>query len=140
MEIDHPFKPRECLNRKPTLMILKGESMVGKTNLGFLLKNTPNSYYVSLDQLTLDENLPINRIKNFRNKLGYDFASKSINQFYDIVFKYKLVFIDYCFDFISNKQFDLYLFDSTYFNNEEFLNDFIKKFEDKYYIWVTTRP
>ena len=52
-------KNRKNYNKKPTLLIISGESMVGKTTLSFLLKEVKKSYYVSLDQLTLDVNLPI---------------------------------------------------------------------------------
>ena len=73
-------------------------------------------------------------------KLGYDFSYRSITSFCNDIFKNKTIFIDYCFKFILNKKKELFIFDGFYFTNEEFLNEFVKKFENKYHIWVTMRP
>lgn len=137
---EHILKPRNCSDKLPTLVIITGESMAGKTNLSFLLRGSAKSYYVSLDQITLDEKLPIKNINDMVNRLGYDFSSRSILKFYDEVFKNKTVFIDYCFDFILKRKESLFIFDGVYFTNDDFLNEFIKKFETNYYIWVATRP
>jgi hypothetical protein len=137
---EHKPKPRKSKDKKPTIMIVSGDSMVGKTTLSFLLKNVPKSFYVSLDQMTLDENLPIKNINDLVIKLGYDFSSRSIFTFRDEVFKNKKIFIDYCFNFISNQSEEFFIFDGVYFTNKDFFNEFIKKFENKYHIWVTTRP
>jgi hypothetical protein len=137
---EHILKPRKCSNKLPTLVIITGDTMVGKTNLSFLLRGSAKSYYVSLDQITLDEKLPIKNINDMVNRLGYDFSSRSILKFCDEVFKNKTVFIDYCFNFILKRNERLFIFDSVYFTNEDFLNEFIKKFENNYYIWVATRP
>ncbi len=137
---EHLVILRKCYDKKPTLMIIKGESMVGKTTLSSLLRGVPKSFYFSLDQVTLDKNLPIKEINDVVEKLGLDFSSRTIINFCNMVFKNKTIFIDYCFKFISNKTSQLFIFDGLYFTNDEFLNEFIKKFENKYYIWVVNRP
>jgi predicted AAA+ superfamily ATPase len=130
---------RKCYDKKPTLMIVTGNSMIGKTTLSFLLKSVPKSFYVSLDQMTLDENLPIKNINDLVIELGYKRSSGSIFRFQDEVFKNKKIFIDHCFKFILNQPAQFFIFDGVYFTNNDFLDEFIKKFGDKYYIWVTTR-
>ena len=138
---DHNIKPRGFNKPKmPTLMIVSGESMAGKTNLSFVLKNIPKSYYVSLDQITVDKNLPIKSINDMVTKTGYGTSLKTINHFMGIVNDNKIDFINYCYDFISIKKEDFFIFDGIYFTNEGFLDEFIKKFEDEYYIWITNRP
>jgi hypothetical protein len=136
---DHVPKPRKNYGKKPTLVIVTGKSMVGKTSLSVLLKTIPKSYYVSLDQITLDENLPIKNINDLVLEWGYDFSLRSINKFLNMIYDNKGIFINYCFEFILNKSEQFFIFDGVHFTNENFLNEFIKKFEDKYYIWITDR-
>jgi hypothetical protein len=137
---EHIPTPRKIYNKKPTLLIISGESMVGKTTLSFLLRDVKKSYYVSLDQLTLDVNLPIKSINDLVSKFGNDFSARSIFYFCEHVFRNKIIFIEYCFNLILNKKQELFIFDGVYFTNEEFLNEFIKKFEDTYHIWIVNRP
>jgi hypothetical protein len=138
---DHFIRPRGLYNPKiPTLMIVSGEPMDGKTSLSFVLKTIPKSYYVSLDQITVDKNLPIKSINDMVNKKGFKMSLRSINQFVDEVNNNKIDFINYCYNFIYKRNESFYIFDGIYFTNKDFLDEFIKKFENKYYIWITNRP
>jgi hypothetical protein len=137
---EHIPIPRKNYGKKPTLMILSGDSMIGKTNLSTLLKTIPKSFYVSLDQITLDDKLPIKNINHLVLKWGYDFSFRSINKFLDEVYNNQEIFINYCFEFVLNKTEQFFIFDGVHFTNENFLNEFIEKFEDKFHIWVISRP
>jgi len=108
--------------------------------LSFVLKTIPKSYYVSLDQITVDKNLPIKSINDMVNKKGFEMSLKSINHFVDEVNDNKIDFINYCYNFIYKRNESFFIFEGIYFTNKDFLDEFIKKFEDKYYIWVTNRP
>jgi hypothetical protein len=41
---------------------------------------------------------------------------------------------------VLNKTEQFFIFDGVHFTNENFLNEFIEKFEDKFHIWVISRP
>jgi hypothetical protein len=138
---DHGIRPRGFHRKKmPTLMIVSGEPMDGKTNLSFVLKSIPKSYYVSLDQITVDKNLPIKSINEMVDKKGLEMSLKSINHFVDEVNNNKIDFINYCYNFIYKRNESFFIFDGNYFTNKDFLDEFIKKFGDEYYIWITNRP
>ena len=75
-----------------------------------------------------------------KNKKGFKMSLRSINHFVDEVNNNKIDFINYCYNFIYKRNESFYIFDGIYFTNKDFLDEFIKKFEDKYYIWITNRP
>lgn len=131
----HVPGPRKIDKFKPIVILIKGESCSGKSNVSYFLNKSENVKYFSLDEFTLDHNLNIlplsNKIKEFGN-----LAYLRIHLLEKYVMDNKVDFIKYCYNTSLDFNKEIFIFDGVYFNDSKFLDMFIEKFENKYKVWV----
>jgi predicted ATPase len=133
--IEHVPGYRKVDDILPVVILITGKSGIGKSTVSHLLNKSENVKYFSLDEFTVDSNIPIEVLVTHVKNMGKN-AIKNIPKFEKYVIKYKDIFISYCFENAQKFEHDIFVFDGVYFNDKNFLESFKKKFKKKYKIWT----
>jgi len=124
------------VKKLPIIIIISGKSGLGKSTLSYFLNKSDIVKYFSLDSFTVDNNMPIDSLREEVKILGKN-AILNIHKLEKYVIDNMQTFIKYCYDSTIIHDFDIFIFDGVYFNNLLFLETFIDKFKKDYKIWIT---